>query len=282
VDWKTRFAKFQAPLKNAPTAAAFARTAAELLAAARDPHISVKVNGFQLLSFREAWPSPNFNGRILNKYVSDSKQHNNVVTTGKLKNGTGYLLIGSWGGDKKSISPALDFIDQHAGDEAIVIDVRTNGGGNELLAREVAGCFTEQPLVYSQHKMRDPQSPTGFSEIQDRIVERNASRKFFRGKVLVLMGPTNMSSNESFLLMMRECKNCVLIGERSFGSSGNPQPHDLGNGVTVNLPAWQDLFPDGTLLEGRGIEPQIKILTSAKDLSTRDAVLEAAIQQLKK
>jgi Peptidase family S41 len=282
VDWNSRFDEFQAQLKNAPTAAAFARTVAEMLSVAKDPHVSIQVNGFQLSSYRESWPSPNFNGRILSKYVNDLKQHNNVVATGKLESGAGYVLIGSWGGDETSIVPALDFIDQNAGNEAIVIDVRPNGGGNELLARQVAGCFTNKPIVYSQNKTREPQSPSGFSKVFDRIVEPNPNRKHFGGKVLVLMGPTNMSSNESFLLMMRETKNCMLIGERSFGSSGNPKPHDLGNGVTVNLPSWQDLFPDGTLLEGQGIDPKIKVATSAKDLTTRDAVLEAAIQQLKK
>ena len=282
VDWDSRLKEFQGQLKNAPTAASFARTAAEMLSVAKDAHVSIQVNGFQLSTYREPWPNPNFNGRILSKYVNELKQHNNVVATGKLESGEGYLLIGSWGGDEASIAPALDFIDQCADDKAIVIDVRPNGGGNEILARQVAGCFTKKPTVYSKNKNRDPQSPSGYTEVFDRSLEPNPKRKHFAGKVFVLTGPTNMSSNESFILMMRESKNCTLIGERTFGSSGNPKPHVLGNGVTVILPSWQDLFPDGTLLEGKGIDPQVKVTTSARDLTTRDPVLEATIQQLKK
>lgn len=87
-----------------------------------------------------------------------------------------------------------------------------------------------------------------------------------------------MSSCESFLLMMKQVPNCKLIGEKSYGSSGNPKPYDLGNGVTVWLPSWKDLGPDGVCLEGQGIEPDIVVRASAQDLRVRDPVLEAAVR----
>jgi C-terminal processing protease CtpA/Prc len=95
------------------------------------------------------------------------------------------------------------------------------------------------------------------------------------------MGPQNMSSCESFLLMMHEIPGCKLIGEKSYGSSGNPKPVELENGVTVLLPSWKDTLPDGTLLEGKGIEPDITVPADADMLMKRDPVLNAALQLLR-
>jgi C-terminal processing protease CtpA/Prc len=90
-----------------------------------------------------------------------------------------------------------------------------------------------------------------------------------------------MSSCESFLLMMKQVSGCKLIGRRSYGSSGNPQPVVLANGVIAQLPCWQDLRPDGSCFEGEGIAPDVDIPGEAKDFAARDPVLEAALKQLR-
>ncbi|KPK50768.1 MAG: hypothetical protein AMK72_01320 [Planctomycetes bacterium SM23_25] len=76
-----------------------------------------------------------------------------------------------------------------------------------------------------------------------------------------------MSSCESFLLMMKQVPGSRLLGARSYGSKEDPKPHDLGNGVTVYLPSWQDLMPDGKLLESVGVEPDVTVATRPRDLA---------------
>ena len=75
---------------------------------------------------------------------------------------------------------------------------------------------------------------------------------------------------------------CKLIDATSYGSSGNPKPTDLGNGVTVYLPSWKDLRPDGTCLEGQGITPDIPITVTSVALESTDPVLQAALTLLRK
>jgi hypothetical protein len=60
-------------------------------------------------------------------------------------------------------------------------------------------------------------------------------------------------------MMMRRVLGCKLIGQRTAGSSGNPKPVDLGNGVVLFVPSWQDLDFHGTCLEGRGVEADVDI-----------------------
>jgi C-terminal processing protease CtpA/Prc len=134
--------------------------------------------------------------------------------------------------------------------------------------------------LYARHVNLDPSSPTGFSVSWERWVEPTPKRPTYAGQIAVLMGRANMSSAEAFLLMMKQAPRCKLIGERSFGASGNPQPHLLANGVTVYLPSWKAMLPDGTVFEGKGIAPDIEVLSNAKELQHRDPVLEKAKQVL--
>lgn len=90
-----------------------------------------------------------------------------------------------------------------------------------------------------------------------------------------------VSSNESFLLMMRTVPGCKLIGARSRRASGNPKPTELPNGVTVYLSSWRDMLPDGTCFEGVGIAPDIDVLAGPAEAPDDDPVLAAAIKYLK-
>jgi C-terminal processing protease CtpA/Prc len=191
-------------------------------------------------------------------------------------------MIASWSpASPAELEPLYEVLSDFADAKRLVIDVRPNGGGDELAARDFAGCFVSKPAVYSKNDYRDDSKPDGFGPPLERVVEPKKGRPAFRGKVAVLMGPANVSSCESFLLMMRHGAGARLFGERSGGASGNPKPHDLGNGVTVLLPSWRDMLPDGTLLEGKGIEPDQTVKGSPADFARGDPVLDAALKWLR-
>ena len=97
----------------------------------------------------------------------------------------------------------------------------------------------------------------------------------------MLIGPKVGSSAESFVLMMKHGAKARLIGDVTKGSSGRPIEHQLGNGVTVYLPSWEDELPDGTALEGRGVRPDTIVKTKPADFEKADPVLEAALKYLR-
>ena len=163
--------------------------------------------------------------------------------------------------------------------KSLIIDVRLNSGGDETIAMQVAGRFVDAQLLYAQNETRDLSAQSGFAPAHRRTLAPVAPRVTM--PVAVLMGPANMSSCEAFLLMMRAA-GAKLIGERSLGASGNPQPIVLGNGVTVYLPSWRAMFADGTYSEGVGIAPDIEVKATAQNLAKGDPVIEAAIKALSK
>jgi hypothetical protein len=277
VDWPKAIKAATPRLLAAKSPEEFAQRAADLLAPAKDLHLWLTVGDEMVPTFRRDVP-PNANVRTLRKLVPGWTAKGRNVAIGKFPDGIAYVLIGSWAREEANdLNAVYEVLDENP--KGLIIDVRPNSGGAEPLAQEVAGCFLDRPKAYAKHVIR---SGGKFGPPRERVVEPNKGRPRYRGKVAVLMGPKNMSSCESFLLMMKQVPTCTLVGERSFGSSGNPKPFDLGNGVTLFVPSWNDLGPDGKGLEGNGIAPDVEIKATPKDFATRDPVLEAALALVRK
>ncbi len=281
VDWDKLFAEKQNQLRNAPSAERFATVAGELLAAAEDKHIWLTVGDQHFNSYVKP-VTANMNFLLLEKIVPNWQQLSRSVYMGRFEDGIGYILINSWNRqDTEPLMQVYAALWEFSEAPGLIIDVRNNGGGAEPLAQEFAGCFIDKPVIYAKHVYRDVGAPGGFTSPHERKIEPNKLRPKYRGKVAVLTGPVVMSSCEAFLLMMKQVPGCKLVGEKSQGSSGNPKPIELGNGVTVYLPSWKSMRPDGTFFETEGIAADIEVKTTQAELQRKDAVIEAALKFLR-
>jgi hypothetical protein len=281
VDWDTLVGKHESLLAAATSPTDFAQMAATLMSRAQDKHILFRVGNESIPSYIRPMV-PNANGALLARLVPNLKNHGRAVASGRWDDGVGYLAIPTW--DRAALdggNAVFDALDELRDTRALVIDVRANGGGDERIAQELVGCFVAERRLYAKNVYRDPVSQSGFTAPRERWVEPNATRPRYEGRVAVLSGPVVMSSCESFLMMMKCVPGAVIVGAPSQGSSGNPRPHDLGNGVTVLLPSWKDLTPGGAELEGIGVPPDIKIATSPNDFQSIDPVLATALAHLR-
>lgn len=281
VDWNQTFTEFTPRLTAATTPAAFARTTARLLARAKDLHNSVRVGSRTFATHRREVP-PNANPDLIARSVPEFAKASSIIWTGRFTDGIAYINVLSWMGDSPAVlDPAFTVLHANPDARGVIIDVRFNSGGDERLARQLASRFIDAPATYSKSRFRDPAAPDGLGPFIDRRIEPAPEAERFRGKVAILMGPANMSSCESFLLMAATSPRARLFGSKSYGSSGNPQPHDLGNGVTVFLSSWQDFAPDGTLVEGKGVAPTVEVEFSAGTKAESDPVLDAALSWIR-
>ena len=262
---------------NAKTSGQFAMLAGQLLKVARDAHIWLDADGDRLAGFRRN-VRLNADRELLKRIVPQLRSVNRVVATGRFPEGPAYLVIGSWAQKTaRDIEAAAKWIDELSPDDTLILDIRFNSGGSEGLAKKIAGRFVERSVVYAGHLNRDTSSPSGFSKIKTRTLK--PIRPGFRGRTVVLMGPVNMSSCEAFLLMMKQA-GAALMGEKSYGSSGNPKPVRLANEVTVFLPSWVALTPDGEPFEGKGISPDVHI-EFPDEPGDQDPLINAALELLK-
>ena len=281
VDWDRLFREKGDALRRAASPERFATVAGELLAHAKDKHIWLYVGEQRFGSYVNP-VRPNVNFARLKDLVPRWQERSAVVYTGRFLDSIGYIYIESWGGDHaEALEQTYVAIWELSDAPGLVVDVRMNGGGSEPLAQDFAGCFVDKPKLYAQHVYRAANEPGGFTKPHNRMLQPNKRRPKYRGKIAVLMGPVNMSSCEAFLLMMKQVPGCKLIGATSQGSSGNPKPTELGNGVTVYLPSWKAMRPDGTCFEGVGIAPDVRVVATQSQLASRDPVLEAALKLLR-
>ncbi|MBF0197874.1 MAG: hypothetical protein HQL32_09195 [Planctomycetes bacterium] len=279
VSWESLFKKYTPMLEKSKSSMDFGLITAKILAHAEDPHIRLRV-GNKYLSVGKSYYSANYDIGYLKKKIPNYSSKNSRVSTGLFKNSIGYIMINTWKIDNQAgLKPAFDALKTFK-HKKLIIDVRPNSGGSETLAQQFAGCFIQSPKVYAKHITKNPHSNNGWSKVYNRAFKPNKKEPFFDGQVVVLMGNRNMSSCESFLLMMKQVKGCTLIGDVSRGSSGNPKLYELGNGVGVFLPSWKALRLDETCFEGEGLKPDILIETDKSELKRKDKVLEAALKLL--
>jgi C-terminal processing protease CtpA/Prc len=281
IDWNNVINTSSESLIAAKTPKEFAQIAATLLAQAKDKHIWLQVGEDTIPTYVKP-ATPNANYSLLPKLVPGVKKHGRQVVSGRWPDGIGYLAIATW--DRKRLDGGAvlyEALRELADTSSLVIDVRPNSGGDEKLAQEFAGCFVSEPRIYAKNVYRDPAGAGGFSKPMERWLQPNGSHPKYKGRVVLLSGNVVMSSCESFLLMMKQVPGALIVGAASQGSSGNPKPYDLENGVTVFLPSWKDLTPDGKELEGVGVAPDIEVKTTINDFRDGDPILKTALEKLR-
>jgi hypothetical protein len=272
IDWKKEIEKRKAKFENAKSANEFARLATHLLRLAEDAHVYVEV-GDITLGTRSNSASPNFNYQTLEKAVPGWAEDATGIVSGKFDDNVGYILFSDC---SKAQADGFDAaLDKLKDTKALILDARPNGGGDEIAAQQVAGRFVEKAATYSKNRIRESGKWAGPF---DRVVKPREGVERYAKPVAVLIGPKIGSSAESFVLMMKHGGKARLFGDTTKGSSGRPLPHQLGNGVTVYLPVWEDQLPDGTILEGRGVRPDVVIRTKLATLEQSDPVLEAGLK----
>jgi hypothetical protein len=286
LDWKKLRRKHERKIVGAKSTRAWATEVGETLAAAEDLHLWLRIgagDAAQTIGTASRSIDPLFRKETFAKRV-EGRQLGNLAFAGRLRDEPriGYLLIAGFTEalDLDGIEEALPHLAANC--DAVIVDVRPNSGGDELLARRVAAWFLgPDEVVYAKNRYRTGPGDEGFGDVLDRTI-RGRDEGRIELPVALLTSRYVMSSCEAFVLMMRQDEHCVTVGQPTYGASGNPKPHELSNGVTVFVPSWQAMRPDGTCFEGEGIAPDVLVDVDPKDLERgEDPILDRAIEVLK-
>lgn len=278
LDWDALGKRYRKAAADARSTFAVAALLSELLAHLEDLHVWVKCGEDHLPGYTRDRPL-NGNGKATRARLTESKEGGREVVWGKTKEGVGY--IGVHGLSDQDLAQHVDAaLEALRGTSGLVVDLRFNGGGDELLARSFAGRFAVEPVVYSKNRYRVGPKHDQLGPVLDRVLEPRGPWRY-EAPVVCLFGQRTLSSAESLAAMFAECPNVTTMGAPTGGSSANPRRLELECGVTVNLPRWLDLLPDGTPLERHGVLPDVRLEDPpAAFTDTSDPVLEAAIARL--
>lgn len=246
-----------------------------------DGHLSLQSPGR-----RWAWEGwhldypPNYGPVAVARYLQPpiGAVQGGVVSWARLREGMGYIRIPSFGagGVGEGVDAALAALMAAGTLDALVIDVRSNGGGSDTQAEAAAGRFLEDAAVYRRVRYKSGPGHEDFGpELTTTVSPQGAQR--FTGPVVVLQNRGVFSAAEDFILAMRTRADVTFIGDTTGGGSGNPIGRELPNGWILSVSRWRQLTADGEVYEGTGLAPDL--LASAYPDGS-DLILERAIQFL--
>jgi hypothetical protein len=266
-------------LDRADTVFAVAAVIADMLANLENLHVWVKAGNDWLPGYRRDRPL-NANWEATGKLVGPLTQAGKNLHWSR-KGDIGYLNVSGLSDPElpRQFDEALEKLKDTKG---LIVDLRFNGGGDELLARKVAGRFLDKNRVYSLNQYRSGPKHTDLGKKLERAFEPRGPWRYEK-PVVVLWGRKTLSSAESMALMFAQCPQVQTMGDLTGGSSANPRRIELECGIVVNLPRWLDMDPDGNPIEGKGIKPKKIIKTEPGDFGpNQDPVLEAALKLVRK
>ncbi|HAA15868.1 MAG TPA: hypothetical protein DCE41_30815 [Cytophagales bacterium] len=238
-----------------------------------------------------------------------------VTSEFNLEEGTAYLRIDSfawWVINYSRRKYARDFRDFFRRVEQeqiahVIIDVRNNRGGEELIWTDLVGYLTNEPFkIYNSLKTRttdlslvedlpqvqlpnywEPElyeaTDSGYFKQEDEILGTFAPQKKYRftGNVYVLGNGRSWSAASSFLGFMKTNQLGTLIGQESGGALGYvdgrkrltftlPRSQSI-----VSFPLWSMQLPYTSGDPDRGVLPDLEVTPNFDDLlSGRDVELE--------
>jgi hypothetical protein len=174
----------------------------------------------------------------------------------RLAGNVGYLDLrgfhdAAWAG--KTAVAAMNFL---ANSDAIIIDLRKNGGGQPSMIQLISSYFFEEPVHLNSFYIRDEDTMHQFWSHAHVEGPRMADTPLY-----VLTSSNTFSGAEEFTYNMKNLERATIIGETT-GGGAHPvrlvRFADLG--ISVALPFGRAVNPiTGTNWEGTGVEPHIEV-----------------------
>lgn len=223
-------------------------------------------------SWREDYPT-NMSDTLLRRYLGTDYRIASGLQYRILDDNIGYVRYSSFNtafGDG-NLDEVLYYLMPCNG---LIIDIRSNGGGQLTMAEKLAQRFTNTDVLvgYMQHKTG--RGHNDFSKMEEQHITP-ANRLRWQKKVVVLTNRGVFSAANEFTKYMRAC-GATIIGDHTGGGGGMPFSSELPNGWSVRFSACPMYDKQGRSVEG-GIEPDINVQLKDEDvLRGRDTIIEAA------
>jgi carboxyl-terminal processing protease len=100
--------------------------------------------------------------------------------------------------------------------------------------------------------------------------------------LVVLINQGSASGSEILAGALRDNRGIKLIGEKSFGKGSVQEVEKLSDGSSLKITIAKWLTPKGESISEKGLEPDIKVELTEKDVEAgMDAQLEKAIEIIK-
>ena len=156
--------------------------------------------------------------------------------------------------------------------QKIILDLRNNPGGYLEVANDIGGWFLEKGQLITIEDFGGKET-----NIEYRA---NGPSSLLQFPIVVLINKGSASASEILAGALRDNRQALLIGEKSFGKGSVQQLEDLSEGsLKITIAKW--LTPKGTAINGEGLSPDIEVELTENDYKEgKDPQLDKAIEIL--
>lgn len=168
----------------------------------------------------------------------------------------------------------------------LVLDLRSNGGGDPREGLKVAGYFFDEKTPVARVVTRNGGPPSalfGLVSFPKEFQAGERGRRLYSGPVVVLVDEGTGSTAELIANALREQGRAYVVGTQSCGCVlGVLEHRELKGGGDLAVSEIAFVTPTGRKLEGSGVTPDRAVRVTLGDLRAgRDAAVEEAEAYLK-
>jgi hypothetical protein len=190
----------------------------------------------------------------------------------RLEGNVGYLDLRGFVGAELAGETAIAAMNFLSNSDALIVDLRKNGGGDPSMIQLLTSYFFEEPTHLNSFYIRK-----GNTTQQFWTSAHVSGKRMTKVPIYVLTSPRTFSAAEEFTYNLKNLKRATIVGETTGGGAHPVQPHYLADvRLLAIIPFGRAVNPiTGTNWEGTGVAPDLQV--------PADKALEAAhVDALKK
>jgi hypothetical protein len=249
--------------------------AADIQGVVRDKHLKVGYHPRLALPDDVVAPPPTSlaeweqRHNFLERLLMRNEGSREVKKVHRMSHNIGYLKMSSFPDVFLVQEKFAEAMDELAGTDGLIVDLRDNGGGDPQAVVLLASYFVDRRTRLNDIWDRD----TG-KTIQHWTEDKLAGRRYGgRKPVMILVGPGTASAGEDFAYTMQALKRATVVGERTWGGAHPTQAYQLGAHFFAWIPNQRTISPiTGSNWEGVGVTPDVVVAQESALAVARDLI----------
>jgi retinol-binding protein 3 len=223
-----------------------------------DPHIDVFFDPVRVQQIRKEEKDTSSKRKYTDAFLQRAQYENfRMRKVERLDGNIGYLNFLSFVDtalSKRTMQAAMDFL---TNSNALIIDLRQNGGGDAAAVSFLLSYFLPDSTLIMEARNRD-------NEIKKTFTGNDAAINKIKDEVpvYVLTGRRTSSAAEAFAYTLQSYKRAMIIGDTTHGEANPGYLFAVNDEMYMMIPVFENINPvTKTNWQGRGVYPDVVINT---------------------
>jgi len=248
-----------------------------------DPHLWVRYDPEQENGLLQADKDPQKQEEQRRNFFDRLAPNYGFVKAEVLEGNIGYLDLRIFNPFPQAIQVAIAAMQFVSNTNALIIDLRHNGGGSPEMIKLISSYFFDKPVHLNSFYFKPNNT---YSETWTTSEVKGI--KYLNKPIYILTSKRTFSAAEEFSYNLKNLKRATIIGEKTRGGANPVSFVPIGEGFVAGIPFGRAINPiTKTNWEGTGVQPDVliseeKALYTAHILSLQTIIMNTTGEQKKR